>query len=107
MRAGRLNQTTPAASTTHFVFTRNFSYGVTGNDVKELQQFLIQENKGPSAQKLKAHGTTKTFGILTYNARRISENSRHQTGLRLLRSDHEGVCELGRGIAAAMYACGR
>src|ERR1039458_3969103 len=58
MRAGRLNQTTPAASTTHFVFTRNLSYGVTGNDVKELQQFLIQENKGPAAQKLKAHGTT-------------------------------------------------
>jgi hypothetical protein len=53
---------------TQFIFTRNLSYGVTGNDVKELQQFLISENSGPAARKLAAHGTTKTFATLTKNA---------------------------------------
>jgi hypothetical protein len=52
-------------STTSFVFTRNLYFGITGNDVKQLQQFLISQNSGPAAQKLAANGTTKYFGILT------------------------------------------
>ncbi len=39
-----------------------------GNDVKELQLFLIRQASGPAAAKLKAHGTTENFGILTFNA---------------------------------------
>jgi len=50
------------------VFTRNLSFGMTGGDVQELQQFLIGENTGPAAQKLKAHGTTWNFATLTLNA---------------------------------------
>ena len=41
---------------------------MTGNDVRDLQNLLIAEAGGPAAAKLKAHGTTKTFGTLTYNA---------------------------------------
>jgi Putative peptidoglycan binding domain len=41
---------------------------MTGNDVTELQLFLINQLSGSAAEKLKAHGTTKTFGILTLNA---------------------------------------
>ncbi len=36
--------------------------------MKELQDFLISQNSGPAARKLKAHGTTNTFGTLTLNA---------------------------------------
>jgi murein L,D-transpeptidase YcbB/YkuD len=56
------------SSLSHSVFTRNLSLGMTGNDVTELQLFLISEASGPATAKLKAHGTTKTFGILTFNA---------------------------------------
>jgi hypothetical protein len=55
-------------STTPFVFTRNLYFGITGNDVKQLQQFLISQGSGPAAQKLKVHGTTTYFGVLTQNA---------------------------------------
>jgi hypothetical protein len=41
---------------------------MTGNDVRNLQEFLITQASGPAASKLKAHGTSETFGILTYNA---------------------------------------
>jgi hypothetical protein len=41
---------------------------MTGNDVQQLQRFLIAQASGPAARKLKAHGTTKTFGLLTYAA---------------------------------------
>ena len=41
---------------------------MTGNDVKQLQLFLIAQNSGSAAQKLKAHGATKNFAILTFNA---------------------------------------
>jgi glucuronoarabinoxylan endo-1,4-beta-xylanase len=51
-----------------YIFTRNLSYGMTGTDVAALQAFLIQENSGPAAQKLKVHGTTQTFASLTYSA---------------------------------------
>ncbi|MDO8557778.1 MAG: DUF2341 domain-containing protein [bacterium] len=49
-------------------FIRNLRLGSTGSDVKKLQLFLISKNSGPAAQKLKVHGTTTTFGFLTYNA---------------------------------------
>jgi hypothetical protein len=57
--------TPPAAS---FVFTRDLSLWMTGNDVKALQEFLISEASGPAAGRLKAHGVSQVFGILTYNA---------------------------------------
>jgi murein L,D-transpeptidase YcbB/YkuD len=47
---------------------RNLSYGTRGNDVRQLQEFLISEASGPAAQKLKTHGATQTFATLTYNA---------------------------------------
>jgi hypothetical protein len=65
-QAGQSSSVT--TSTTHFTFTRNLSYGMTGSDVKELQEFLIQKDSGPAARKLKAHGATKNFGTLTQNA---------------------------------------
>ena len=33
-----------------------------------LQNYLISQNTGPAAQKLRTHGATSYFGILTYNA---------------------------------------
>ncbi len=60
------SQTSPA----HFTFTRNLSLRMVGADVKNLQNFLVVQASGPAAQKLKAHGATMTFGILTYNALR-------------------------------------
>jgi murein L,D-transpeptidase YcbB/YkuD len=48
-----------------FTFTRDLQSGMTGNDVKQLQLFLIQENKGPAAEKLKANGVTTNFASLT------------------------------------------
>jgi hypothetical protein len=54
-----------AAVTSSFSFTRNLSLGMTGNDVNQLQLFLISENVGPAARALKAHGSTKNFGALT------------------------------------------
>jgi hypothetical protein len=60
---------TRAASTSaHFVFTRNLFFGITGNDVKELQLFLILRNAGPAARQLANHVTTKNFATLTLNA---------------------------------------
>jgi len=64
----RRGSSSATVSTSSYAFTRNLSYGTTGNDVQELQQFLISENSGPAARKLKAHGTTRNFGILTLNA---------------------------------------
>jgi DNA-binding beta-propeller fold protein YncE len=60
------NQT--ASTTASLVFTRDLQLGMTGNDVKALQQFLISQNSGSAAQKLKTHGTTTNFGTLTQNA---------------------------------------
>jgi uncharacterized repeat protein (TIGR01451 family) len=57
-----------ASGMTSFTFTRNLSLWNTGNDVKQLQIFLISENSGPAAAKLAKHGTTHVFGILTFNA---------------------------------------
>ena len=50
------------------LFVRNLSFGMQGNDVKQLQQFLISQNAGAAAEKLATHGTTKNFGALTLNA---------------------------------------
>jgi len=56
------NQTTTVPS---FVFTRNLQFGMTGNDVKQLQAFLIKENAGPAARALAKHGVTTNFASLT------------------------------------------
>jgi murein L,D-transpeptidase YcbB/YkuD len=57
-----------ASSPAHFVFTRNLSLWNTGNDVKQLQLFLIAQASGPAAAKLAKHGATNLFGTLTFNA---------------------------------------
>jgi hypothetical protein len=36
--------------------------------VNDLQQILIAQGIGPWAARLKAHGTTRTFGLITYHA---------------------------------------
>jgi murein L,D-transpeptidase YcbB/YkuD len=62
-QAGQESGSSPAV-----FFSRNLSYGMKGNDVTTLQNFLNTQASGPAATKLKAQGTTKTFGILTFNA---------------------------------------
>jgi peptidoglycan hydrolase-like protein with peptidoglycan-binding domain len=57
-----------SVSSTEVIFSRNLYFGITGNDVKELQLFLISQNVGPAARKLAAHGTTKNFATLTLSA---------------------------------------
>ena len=47
-----------------YLFTRNLSLWSTGNDVKQLETFLISENSGIAAAKLAEHGTTNVFGML-------------------------------------------
>ena len=42
--------------------------GVAGSDVKVLQQFLVEQNKGPKAKELKSNGLTNSFGALTKSA---------------------------------------
>jgi len=56
------------SATPSYSFTRNLSYGMTGSDVKALQQYLIAQNKGPAAERLKAHGVTQNFATLTVGA---------------------------------------
>jgi hypothetical protein len=58
-------QSSATPTPTHFVFTRNLYFGITGNDVKQLQLFLISQDAGPAARKLAAHGTTTYFASLT------------------------------------------
>jgi len=62
----RANQS--SGYSTHYIFTRNLGYLMTGSDVNALQRFLISNASGPAAAKLFARGATQTFGILTYNA---------------------------------------
>jgi peptidoglycan hydrolase-like protein with peptidoglycan-binding domain len=50
------------------LFPRNLSYGMKGDDVKQLQIFLIQQNRGPVAQQLGAVGAKRYFGWLTKQA---------------------------------------
>jgi len=49
-------------------FARNLQLHDQGSDVEALQQFFITQNAGPAAQMLGRHGTTRYFGLLTYNA---------------------------------------
>jgi hypothetical protein len=58
-----------------YAFTRNLSLWNTGADVQALQKILIAEDAGPAARALATHGTTKTFGSLTFNA--LKEFQRH------------------------------
>ncbi len=51
-----------------YVFTRNLALYSIGNDVHSLQLFLVRHNAGPAAQRLAAHGTSDTFGMLTLRA---------------------------------------
>jgi hypothetical protein len=48
--------------------TSNLNKGMNDPQVTVLQQFLIAQNKGVSAQALAAHGTTTFFGALTLAA---------------------------------------
>jgi hypothetical protein len=48
--------------------SRDLSLGPNGDDVKMLQEFLILENAGIKAKKLKAFGATGYFGWLTKDA---------------------------------------
>ena len=47
---------------------KNLKIGTISKDVKILQQFLISQNKGPSAKALKKNGATNNFGSLTKKA---------------------------------------
>jgi len=49
-------------------FTRNLALWDVGTDVTALQQFLVTADIGPAAQKLKVHGVTRVFGLLTLHA---------------------------------------
>lgn len=46
----------------------NLFFGMKNTDVKILQNFLINQNKGPASLALKNHGTTNNFGKLTKSA---------------------------------------
>ena len=48
--------------------TKNLKLGTISKDVKILQQFLISQNKGPSARVLRKNGATNNFGSLTRKA---------------------------------------
>lgn len=55
-------------SSSQYTFTRNLHMWDQGTDVNELQKYLVAENKGPAAEALAKHGTTDTFGPLTFAA---------------------------------------
>jgi hypothetical protein len=66
-----LNTTSPTISTSTSVISKitlYLYYGATGSPVRTIQQFLISQNKGPSARALAFHGTTTYFGSLTKSA---------------------------------------
>ncbi len=44
---------------------RNLKFGMVGNDVTVLQNFLIKKNVGPAAQALAKHKATGRYGELT------------------------------------------
>ncbi|MEN9405400.1 MAG: hypothetical protein RLY47_359 [Candidatus Parcubacteria bacterium] len=54
--------------TTSNLYTRDLDIGSQGDDVLQLQLFLIAQNKGPAAQSLAANGATGFFGPLTQAA---------------------------------------
>lgn len=49
-------------------YSRDLELGMEGDDVRTLQTFLIQQNKGPQAQALANVGATGYFGPLTQAA---------------------------------------
>ena len=49
-------------------FPRNLRYGDTGEDVYQLQLFLIEQETGKQATYLKDHGATRYYGLLTTRA---------------------------------------
>jgi hypothetical protein len=57
-----------AATLVDVYFTRNLEFGMKGDDVKKLQQILIQENSGPASEALVKNGITNYFGKLTQSA---------------------------------------
>jgi murein L,D-transpeptidase YcbB/YkuD len=59
---------TSSPSASSYLFTTNLELYDTGAEVNALQDYLVQQDKGSAATKLKAHGTTSFFGILTFNA---------------------------------------
>lgn len=54
-----------ASRSPSYAFTRNLTLGSRGHDVHALQVFLVQEETGPAARRLKSNGTTHYFGPLT------------------------------------------
>ncbi len=46
-------------------FTKNLTVGSVGDDVRSLQNFLIQQNKGPAGQSLSDNGSSGYFGNMT------------------------------------------
>jgi peptidoglycan hydrolase-like protein with peptidoglycan-binding domain len=54
-----------SSTTSSFIFTRDLSVGMVGNDVKQLQIFLIVQDTGTAAQRLAAIGSTDYFGSFT------------------------------------------
>ena len=66
-QAGNATTITNASSSSS-LFTTDLQLWDEGPEVTALQSYLIQQDKGPAAEKLKAHGTTNVFGFLTYNA---------------------------------------
>lgn len=67
-QAGAGSTTPMITPSSTYSFSRNLQLYDVGSDVTALQTYLIQQNKGAAAQKLKAHGVTQTFGSLTFNA---------------------------------------
>ncbi len=62
------NSTAGESGGTTYHFTRDLQLRDTGADVTALQRYLIAQNTGPTAQAIRAHGVTRTFGTLTYAA---------------------------------------
>jgi Bacterial Ig-like domain/The GLUG motif len=66
--AGNKLTTTPAGTSVSgptSTTVRDLKLGLTGTDVKALQEILVLLNKGPAAVALKNNGTTQYFGSLT------------------------------------------
>ena len=59
----QVSTTTPVTQ-----FTRDLEFGMSGDDVRVLQQILISKDIGPSAKALANNGITTYFGTLTKQA---------------------------------------
>ena len=76
-----LNTTTLTPTNTFDIkkVTKDLKLGMTNKDVKTLQLFLIDQDKGPIAKKLKKNGTTNYFGNLTKSALAEWQKASHVT----------------------------